>query len=556
MAIIGFIVGGLFWMVYAQIPAYAEGHSLLAGTLIQVYLLLLIIIGVLIWLFVLANESRMFALNESQRQTGLLQQEIAAHEVTDRALQQSKELAEAANRAKSRYLGGISHELRSPLNSIIGYAQLLEKDTTLSVRQRDKVKLIHRSGDHLADLIEGLLDISRIEAGRLEIHRDEFDLHRLLDELVDMFRLQAEDKGIRFIYKPGPYLPHIVRSDEKHLRQILINLLSNAVKFTTVGQVSLAISYRSQVAEFMVTDTGPGISDYDMQRIFLPFERIRKPGLPQTPGTGLGLTISRLLADIMGGDIHVDSQSGRGSVFRLSMMLASVATPGPGVAPERKIVGYQGSGKTLLVVDDDATHRGLISEILTPVGFEVLEAEDGYACQRVLHQTHVDLLLMDISMPGMTGWQLLRQLRDEGVKSPVVMVSADAEDRQSALAQGDASEQGKRLNDGYLIKPIRDRKLLDLVARVLDLQWQYEDDEIAVNNKTAIGSDCDMTRSEARELLAAAELGHLAGMEAVLADMEQRQAAADVQWQIRHHLSAFRFDELITLAKKVINHET
>ncbi|MDO6804214.1 response regulator, partial [Wenyingzhuangia sp. 1_MG-2023] len=210
-----------------------------------------------------------------------------------------------------------------------------------------------------------------------------------------------------------------------------------------------------------------------------------------------------------------------GSVFRLSMMLASVALPEPGIAPERKIVGYQGAEKTLLVVDDDPTHRGLISEILTPVGFEVLEAEDAGACIRVLQQTPVDLLLMDISMPGMTGWQLLRQLRNDGVSSPVVMVSADAEDRQSALAQGDASDPAERLNNGYLIKPIRDRKLLDMVARVLQLQWQYDDDASELSAPS--GADpVDMTLSEAREMLAAAEVGHIVGMEAVLEQMEQR----------------------------------
>ncbi|WP_221801601.1 hybrid sensor histidine kinase/response regulator [Oceanobacter mangrovi] len=555
MAIIGSVVGGLFWLVYMQIPTYSEGYALLSGVLVQVYLLLLIIMGVLIWLFVLANESRMFALKESQRQTELLQQEITAHEITDRALQQAKEQAESANRAKSRYLGGISHELRSPLNSIIGYAQLLEKDPSLSERQRDKVGLIHRSGDHLADLIEGLLDISRIEAGRLEIRRDEFDVHRLLDELVHMFRLQAESKGIEFEYRPSQYLPRIVRSDEKHLRQILINLLSNAVKFTVSGRVSLTVSYRSQVAEFTIVDTGPGISPQDRERIFQPFERIRKPGLPQTPGTGLGLTITRLLADIMGGDISLESQPGFGSVFRLSMMLSSVSGPGLKVVPERRIVGYRGDRKTFMVVDDDAAHRGLVSEILTPLGFDVLEAEDGWACLKMLQQTRVDLLLMDISMPGLTGWQLLRQIREDGDKTPVIMVSADAEDRQSAQARGDAADEEPRLNDGYLIKPIRDSKLLAAVGQVLQLQWRFEDEPDGITELNP-RQRVDMTIGEARELLAAAEIGHIAGMEAVLVNMEVRQASTDLTRLLRQQLTGFRFGELITLAKKVINDES
>ena len=288
LGVIAFTVGVLFWLVYIQLPPETAGQALVGATLIQVYFLLLIIVGVLIWLFVLANESRQFALDEAVRQTELLTQEIAAHEATDRELQQSKEMAEAANNAKSRYLGGISHELRSPLNSILGYAQLLEKDEDLLPAQLNKIKLIRRSGDHLADLIEGLLDISRIEAGRLEIRRDEVAIRALLQELVDMFRLQAESKGIEFHYEATPFLPEIVNSDEKHIRQILINLLSNAIKFTEKGSVTLSVKYRSQVAEFTVTDTGSGIDESERKRIFQPFERIRRPGMPQKPGTEIG----------------------------------------------------------------------------------------------------------------------------------------------------------------------------------------------------------------------------------------------------------------------------
>src|SRR5690606_806455 len=208
---------------------------LLATTLWQVFFLLVIITGVVSWLFVLAHESRVVAQEETQRQTRLLMEEILAHERTDKALQEAKEHAEAANLAKSRYLTGISHELRSPLNAVLGYTQLLERDPAMPANRKEALTVIRRSGEHLADLIEGLLDISKIEAGRLDLHKDQVKLAVLMDQLVNMFRLQAEAKGLVFEYHCNDRLPEFVHTDEKRLRQILINLLSNAIKYTEQG---------------------------------------------------------------------------------------------------------------------------------------------------------------------------------------------------------------------------------------------------------------------------------------------------------------------------------
>ncbi|MCD8533117.1 MAG: ATP-binding protein [Saccharospirillaceae bacterium] len=556
LLLIAGIVAVLFWLVYVQVPVADSGQHLVGTTLIQVYLLLLIIVGVLIWLFVLANESRQFALDESVRQTELLTREITAHEATDRALQQAKELAEAANQAKSRYLGGISHELRSPLNSILGYAQLLEKDNQLLPGQRNKISLIRRSGDHLADLIEGLLDISRIEAGRLEIRRDEVAIGHLLQELVDMFRLQAESKGVEFIYQPCAHLPEMVATDEKHLRQILINLLSNAVKFTQQGSVTLAVRYRSQVAEFTVTDTGFGIEAAECQRIFQPFERIRKPGLPQMPGTGLGLTISQLLADIMGGEITLSSEPGKGSVFRLSMMLSSLAKSSKRSLPAQQISGLKGAQKTVMVVDDDASHRGLISEILTPLGFVVLEAPDGFSCLESFDGAGVDIFLLDISMPGMTGWELLRQLRSRGISTPVIMVSADAEDRQSAANQGGAASATEQLNDGYLIKPIRDQALLDKIAGILELEWYYRNEPVTSERCVSAFNDSFdwhlIPVAEARELQAMAEIGYIGGIELVLQRMANTGTDERCINQLRDYVRNYQFASVISISQKVL----
>lgn len=561
LALMGALVGIVFWLVYLQVPAVDSARILLGATLVQVYVLLLIIVGVLIWLFVLANESRQIALDEATRQTDLLIQEIAAHEKTDNELQQAKELAEAANQAKSRYLGGISHELRSPLNSILGYAQLLEKDKDLSATQLNKVGLIRRSGDHLADLIEGLLDISRIEAGRLEIRRDQVLIRVLLQELVEMFRLQAESKGIQFHYHPCPYMPEIVSTDEKHLRQILINLLSNAVKFTSEGSVSLSVRYRSQVAEFYVDDTGPGITENEQQRIFQPFERIRKPGIPQMPGTGLGLTISQLLADIMGGEITLKSKPQEGSEFRLALMLSSVTSGQYVAAPVRQPVSYEGDPCTVMVVDDNPSHRGLVSEILVPLGFVVLEATDGFDCLESLEGIKVDAFLLDISMPGMTGWELLKRLRSQGVIVPVIMVSADAEDRQSAATQGGGKDNEERLNDDYLIKPIRDTALLEKLGNVLGLTWLYAINE-AANEATKVNVEQrndskkpDIKASEAREIISLSELGYVAGVEQVLARMTQRGADPSVVNLLNQYLTSYQFNQIISISKKVLSYE-
>ncbi|MFT6122876.1 MAG: signal transduction histidine kinase/CheY-like chemotaxis protein [Oleiphilaceae bacterium] len=557
-SLISTIFATLFLLVYLQVPEQSQGQdirTLISSTLVQLFFILLIIVGILIWLFVLANESRKFALSESQRQTELLSQEVYAHNKTDYALQQAKEVAEAANQAKSRYLTGISHELRSPLNSILGYAQLLEKERSLAEPHLKKVKVIRRSGEHLADLIEGLLDISRIEAGRIEFRRDQVPLQSLIDELIEMFRIQAKDKGIGFEYIARSPLPSAVFADEKHLRQILINLLSNAVKFTQKGHVSLSVRYRNQVAEFTVSDTGVGIDGVDSERIFEPFERVRTSALPQFPGTGLGLTISKLLTEIMGGDIMLTSELGVGSTFKLSLMLSSVTKPNIRLEPAKTIEAYVGETKKIMVVDDEVYHRGLISEILSPLGFLVEESPDAGACLSFENLNEIDLFLLDISMPGMNGWTLLEQLREEGISVPIIMASADAYESPA----GSTLENKIRLNDGYITKPIRDSILLDKIANALKLSWCYERDVKQPNaaqkmnvaplkneNQTFDG----IRKEDFRELISMAEIGFVKGIDNVLKRIALTENSSDFISLVRHHLESYQFSEIIAMSKK------
>ncbi|MDU6375224.1 MAG: ATP-binding protein, partial [Bradyrhizobium sp.] len=391
-------------MIYLETSAALPGFKgIISDVLWKVFFALSIIIGVVTWLFVLAQQSRRAAEAETRRQTQLLIQEIEAHKRTDAELQRAKEVAESANLAKSRYVVGLSHELRSPLNAISGYAQLLEQDTSLAPKPRDQVRVVRRSADHLSGLIDGILDISKIEAGRLYLSRDEVRLSEFLDQLVGMFRLQAAAKGIDFVFKRPAVLPLVVYADEKRLRQILINLLSNAIKFTQEGSVQFVVHYRSPVAEFEVIDTGPGIQPDDLERIFAPFERGALGAAQPQTGTGLGLTISRLLAGVMGGDIKVESKVGLGSTFKVKILLSEVTNPTRHAPVKAPVAGYLGPRKTILITDDDPVHRDLLREVLTPLGFILLSAPDGPSCLALAQHCQPDLFILDISMPGMDG---------------------------------------------------------------------------------------------------------------------------------------------------------
>ncbi len=475
-----FIIASLLSMIYFQVTYESDvDELLLQSALLKAFFILLIIAGILAWVFVLIHDSHRVAQDEAQRQTRLLKSEIFAHTETDRALQEAKEIAEAANQAKSRYLSGISHELRSPLNSLLGYAQLLEKDKNLSGKTRDSVKIIRRSGEYLADLIEGLLDISKIEAGRLEILSSEVNFPGLLEQIISMFQIQAEKKGIDFSYQFNRRLPEYVKVDEKHLRQILINLLSNAIKFTAEGQVRFIVDYRSETAIFTVEDTGRGIALSDQERIFDPFEQVHMPDLSYVPGTGLGLTITRLLTEIMGGDITVSSEVGKGSVFQVQLLMSSVMDPELVAVSEKDIEGYRGARKSLMVVDDDPLHRDMMRSILEPTGFTVLEATNGIDCLAQMDNYLPDLFMLDVSMPGMTGLQLARELRNRDIRTPILFISAN-------LREGDAILGEDYYQGGFLLKPINIRYLFEKIGGILDLEWLYWRENIDANNRVEV----------------------------------------------------------------------
>ncbi len=511
------MIGVTLTVIYWQVPLGSDvSNAIVKLAFWKLFFVLLIIAGVAAWLFVLTQESRKAAEEESRRQTTLLLREIRAHKRTDAQLQKAKEAAEAANLAKSRYVVGISHELRTPLNAVLGYAQLLERDGSIPPHRRDAITVIRRSGEHLAGLIEGLLDISKIEAGRLELQYEEVRLAEFLGQIVDMFRLQAAAKGIDFLFERPQRLPAVVHTDPKRLRQILINLLSNAIKFTEEGSVSLRLHYRSQTAEIEVEDTGVGIGAEDLERIFEPFERVQQPDGEAKPGMGLGLTITKLLTEIMGGDISVESRRGKGSLFRVKLLLSEVARPRLAPASGAAIGGYAGRRLTVLVADDDPVHRGLLREILAPLGFSLVEAADGPASLRLAEAAQPDLVLLDVSMPGLDGRAVARALRQRG-RAKIIMISANA-------AEPDRREPA--LSDEFIVKPIDVQRLLEAIQRLLRIDWLYAPSAPdAAAPAPPFAPSSIPPRPDIAELRRLGRIGYVRGIQAKLDEIEGEDPA-------------------------------
>ncbi|HEX7858106.1 MAG TPA: ATP-binding protein [Sphingobium sp.] len=384
-------------------------------------------------------------------------------------LVREKLAAEAASAAKSRYLASVSHEIRSPLNAIYGYAQLMERGG--EVDPGEAARIIRRSAEHLTNLVEGLLDISLIENGVLRISNDVVRFAPFLDQVASMFRHGAGAKGLRFIYDRPERLPEFVRMDEKRLRQVLINLLSNAIKFTPSGSVTFRVQWTGQVAVFEVADTGPGIPAEDRERIFLPFERGAGQQTKRQPGIGLGLAISNALIHIQGGELEVDSIVGSGATFRVRLMMGQVAGAALEADVGAPIIGYEGDRRSILVVDDDVHQLRLMRGLLESLGFDVAVAPNGEAGLALSETGRFDLVVLDISMPGLSGWETARRLRARhGADLRIAMLSANAHERHGP-------EDGEPVHDQFLTKPVELGAFVDAIGALLSLRWIREDDE-------------------------------------------------------------------------------
>jgi signal transduction histidine kinase/CheY-like chemotaxis protein/purine-cytosine permease-like protein len=511
-------IAAVLSLIGFESDAIAPGaRAVVQSTLLVVFLVLFILAAMAAWLLVLAQASRRAAEAETSHQTAMLMDEIEAHERTDAALEKAKAVAESANTAKSRYIVGVIHEIRAPLNAIFGYAQLLERGSTL--RPEDAVRTIRRSAEHLSNLVDGLLDISQIETGALQLHRDRVNFPEFLDQIADMFRLAAAAKGIGFFDERPDKLPQFIHTDEKRLRQILINLLSNAVKYTDSGSATLRIRLRGQVAEFSVIDTGHGIRPEDLETIFEPFERGHMAAANAVPGTGLGLTISKLLTQILGGEISVASTPGRGSVFRVRMLLSEA--PGmPLAAPERRITGYAGARRKILLADDDPDHVDFLSEILRPLGFVLFTAGDGASCLTMAEDTRPDLIILDITMPGMSGIEVAPRLRARLPDKKIMFLSGNFHDAPR-LKNPDQQQD----YDAFLAKPTDVRALLDRLKTLLEISWIYD----APKPVAKAARPSAMTRPSERhlaDLLRLGRIGYVRGIESKLAEIEAAEPTA------------------------------
>jgi CheY-like chemotaxis protein/anti-sigma regulatory factor (Ser/Thr protein kinase) len=359
-----------------------------------------------------------------------------------------------------------------------------------------------------------------------------------------MFRPQAQAKGLTFHHIRAKSLPQYVRNDEKRLRQILVNLLSNAIKFTDAGSVTFEVAYRSQVATFTVTDSGRGISPKDLARIYEPFQRGEADNIKPMPGLGLGLTITQLLTNTLGGEISATSEKDVGSTFRVRLMLSAIDRPSTAPAAEKKIVSYAGPRRTIMVVDDNEDHRDLMQEVLSPLDFVVLTAQSGPDCLTLIEGLRPDAFLIDISMPGMNGWQLVAKLRDAGQTAPIIMLSANIGDTAIIGAGTDGH------NDA-IAKPVDIRKLCDRLAVHLGLHWVYEKDLSTVIVSTAPPAPLKAPASvHLQDLLRLGEIGYIRGIEAKLDDLDRSQENLPFTAQARNFVRSFDLTGYAAFIKK------
>jgi len=534
---------------------------------LQAFALLALALAVGAWWMVLASESRHRAEDESNRQNQLLSREIEAHGRTHAALQAAKDLAEAANQAKTRYVAGITHELRTPLNSILGYAQILMKDERLPADPRRAVATIHRSGEHLHGLIDGLLDLARIEAGRLRLDPAPLPMREFLDDLVRMVAPQAAARGLDFALQTEGRVPAYIRADAKRLRQILINLLGNAIRFTDAGRITLRIDFSREVARLQVIDTGIGIAEQDLERIFMPFERGSAGRRSGDTGTGLGLTITHLLTQLMGGELTVHSQPGQGSTFTVRLYLSEIAAPAQrSVTHHRPVTGYLGPRRHLLVVDDHPTQRQMLAGMLLPLGFVIREAASGRECLESVADQRPDAVLLDITMDDMDGWETARRLRLQEQRDaeatgqplapmPVVMVSANAfENRPDKLDAAGAQ--------AFVDKPVIESELLVALQKHLQLEWVAE---LTLPGWApppvvpAAHSPSRLLAEQAVPLLRLARLGHAQGLRLALDTLDATDplpGASPTQRSevalLRELVERFAFDEVVQRLRPLV----
>ena len=399
------------------------------------------------------------------------------------ALAEAKEAAEIANQTKSNFLANISHELRTPLNVILGFTQIMHRDATLSPEQRETLRIINHSGEHLLLLINDVLEVTKIESGKTDLHYNDLDLYYLLNSLLEMLKLKAENKGLNLFFIQDENLPQYIRTDESKLRQILINLLSNAIKFTIEGVVKLQVKILNPATErsaahnsrltnllFEVTDTGMGIAETELESLFEPFVQTES-GIKSQQGTGLGLAISHKFAQLMGGDINVISKPGQGSTFSVTLPVELVAEFPVKLPENRRVIGMAKDQPShrILIVEDRWENRLLLRNLLEPLCFEIREAENGREGIAIWQEWQPHLILMDLQMPIMNGIEATKYIKthDSNSQTKIIALTANVFNTQRAemIAKG---------CDDYITKPFKEEILFKKIAQSLSVTYLYE----------------------------------------------------------------------------------
>lgn len=433
-------------------------------------------------------------------------------------LERAAQVAATANQTKSRYLANVSHEIRSPLNAIYGYAQLIERDGATA---QEAARVIRRCTEHLTSLVEGLLDISQVENGVLKLRMETVALATFIDNLIAMMRPAASAKGLDLVYDGPKRLPAFVRMDQSRLQQVLINLLSNAIKFTDHGRVTLKVRYSSQIATFEIIDTGPGIAAADQERIFEAFQRCEEAELSGRPGVGLGLTISRAIVEILGGQLELENRLGFGACFRVTMMLGEDSnhrTPAPLASDFESGLNR----KSILVVDDDPEQRIMLERLLGSLDLRVITAGSGAAALEQCARQEFDLAILDISLGDMTGWDVATRLREKaGQDIKIMMLTANAHELHRPCFRNPP-------HDYFLLKPFDFEVLSRAVASLLMLNLAAEPAE--ASGKAPSAEDAGAMPEEAlvhiariRELL---RIGYIRGIEEEIRQLGDRSPEA------------------------------
>ncbi|MEM1369603.1 MAG: ATP-binding protein, partial [Cyanobacteria bacterium P01_H01_bin.15] len=464
-------------------------------------------------------------------------------------LQVAKLTADRANQAKSEFLANMSHELRTPLNGILGYAQILSSSHQLTEKDRQGVNTIHNCGSHLLTLINDVLDLSKIEARKLDLNPKPVHLPSLVQSVVEMCEIRARDRGIDFIYTSDTRLPEAIEADDKRLRQVLINLLGNAIKFTEGGSVTLGIEVVSVDSErvsirFQVSDTGVGISPEDLPKLFQAFEQVGERD-KQSEGTGLGLAISQKLVSLMGGHIEATSQLGHGSQFFFIAEFSVLSDWNQQDLNGRTntITEYAGDRRHILIVDDRLENRDVITGLLEPLGFKVSTAKNGLIGLNKIRQEHPDLVIIDIAMPVMDGFELLDRLRSDQqlrqIKTIVSSASVSQEDRQMAMDAG---------GNDFLPKPVDREELINCLSIHLQLDWIQSTSSYPAEGTVV---SCIPSKEQLQSLLEITQSGSIRktrqAIEALLSSDSGYRAFTDSLLQLARQ---FKIEEIETLLQQ------